>query len=141
MRAAEISGAHLAPLREGAMGDGSAGLLGAYGGKSVPTAIEIIEASVLMPSLGGSAAISLRQTSEFRSAEINWGFSWLADQGGPLSIGGPKGPGASNVASLDLGIGGELRPAHMSRSMPKRALSRPPPMLSSTRSRLLPSTA
>lgn len=110
MRAAEISGAHLAPLREGAVGDGSAGLLGAYGGKSVPTAIETIEASVLMPSLGGSAGISLRQTSEFGSAEINWGFSWLADKGGPLSIGGPKGPGASNVASLDLGIGGEVAP-------------------------------
>ena len=110
MRAAEISGADLAPLREGAVGDGSAGLLGAYGGKSVPTAIETIEASVLMPSLGGSAGISLRQTSEFGSAEINWGFSWLADQGGPLSIGGPKGPGASNVASLDLGIGGEVAP-------------------------------
>jgi subtilase-type serine protease len=110
MRAAEISGADLAPLREGAVGDGSAGLLGAYGGKSVPTAIETIEASVLMPSLGQSAGISLRQTSEFGSAEINWGFSWLADQGGPLSIGGPRGAGASNVASLDLGIGGEVAP-------------------------------
>jgi subtilase-type serine protease len=110
MRAAEISGANLAPLREGAVGDGSAGLLGAYGGKMVPTTIETIEANVLMPSLGGSAGISLRQTSEFGSAEINWGFSWLSDQGGPLSIGGPKGPGASNVASLDLGIGGEVAP-------------------------------
>ena len=106
----EVSLGDLAPLRKAAAASGSAGLLGAYGGKSVPTAIETVEASVLMPSLGGSADISLRHTSEFGSAEINWGFSWLSDQGGPLSIGGPKGPGASNVASLDLGIGGEVAP-------------------------------
>ena len=53
---------------------------------------------------------SLSQSARVGASEISLGLSWLSDRGGPLSIGGPGGPLASTVASLDLGISSEIAP-------------------------------
>ena len=109
IRAADVTGSDLAPLREAAA-PASSSLLGVYGGNTVYTFSEGAEVSVLLPLSLGSGGIALRQSSALAGTEVSWGFSWLSDQGGPVSIGGPKGPGASSVASVDLGLGGEVAP-------------------------------
>lgn len=110
IRAAEIASGDLAAQRIASHTSNGTGLLGAYSGQMVDAANDGLWASVLLPSGDGSSGLSLSQSVRVGASEISVGLSWLSDRGGPLSIGGPGGPLASTVASLDLGISSEIAP-------------------------------
>ncbi|HSG37984.1 MAG TPA: S8 family peptidase [Paracoccaceae bacterium] len=110
IRAAEIASGDLAAQRIASHKSNGTGLLGAYSGQMVEAANDGLWASVLLPSGDGSSGLSLSQSARVGASEISVGLSWLSDRGGPLSIGGPGGPLASTVASLDLGISSEIAP-------------------------------